>query len=35
MKVSDLLYRWNLEEGRWEFWFQNAWVPYEKIEGLK
>ena len=33
MKENDLLCRWNSKEGHWEYWFQNAWVPYEKIKG--
>jgi hypothetical protein len=30
-KLIDTLYRWNSDKGRWEYWFQGAWVPYEKL----
>ena len=30
-KLIEMLYRWDLDKGRLEYWFQNAWVPYEEL----
>ena len=30
-KLIEMLYRWDLDKGRWEYWFENAWIPYEEL----
>jgi hypothetical protein len=30
-QITEMLYRWDLDKGRLEYWFQNAWVPYEEL----
>lgn len=29
--MKDLPYRWDSDKGRWEYWFQGAWLSYEEI----
>jgi len=30
-ELIEMPYRWDLDKGCWEYWFQGAWVSYEEL----